>query len=113
MSTRDPKLYLSEIIDAIEAIEEYTAGITEDEFGRRRLIQDGVVRRIEIIGEAARQLPQEVKDQYANVPWIDIVGMRNRVIHEYFGGRIDRVWNAVQRDLPELKAEARRILSRL
>jgi len=81
------------------------AGISRDEFFGTRLIQDAVIRRIEIIGEAARQLPAELTDRYPGIPWADIVGMRNRVIHGYYGVVLDRVWNTVEQDLPVLRAE--------
>jgi len=103
--SRDPRLYLDDIIEAIDVIADYMAGISRDEFFGTRLIQDAVIRRIEIIGEAARQLPAELTDRYPGIPWADIVGMRNRVIHGYYGVVLDRVWNTVEPDLPVLRAE--------
>ena len=103
--SRDPRLYLDDIIEAIDVIADYMAGISRDEFFGTRLIQDAVIRRIEIIGEAARQLPAELTDRYPGIPWADIVGMRNRVIHGYYGVVLDRVWNTVEQDLPVLRAE--------
>lgn len=106
---RDPRLYLDDIAEAIEAIEEYTSGITYEAFSETRLVQDAVIRRVEIIGEAARRLPQQFKDSFADTPWVDIVGMRNRVTHEYFGVLLDRIWLVVQRDLPILKRQIERM----
>ncbi|MCL4543687.1 MAG: DUF86 domain-containing protein [Chloroflexi bacterium] len=88
---RDPRLYLDDILEAIAAIAEYTQGVSQEEFLRNRLLQDAVVRRIEIIGEAANQLPQEAKEKALDIPWTDMVGMRNRVIHGYFGVSLARV----------------------
>jgi len=110
---RDPRLYLDDIAEAIDVIAEYTAGLSRDEFLTRRLIQDGVIRRIEIIGEAARHLPTELTNRYPDISWVDIVGMRNRVIHEYHGVLLDRVWNTVQNDLPVLRAAVRELQQHL
>ena len=103
--SRDPRLYLDDILESIEAVDEYTQDMDEERFFSSRLIQDAVFRRLEVIGEAARQLPQEIKDSHPGVPWADIVGMRNRLTHEYFGVLLDRVWNVVRRDLPVLRAQ--------
>lgn len=103
--TRDPGLYIDEILESIEAIAEYTRSLTEEEFERSRLIQDAVVRRLEVIGEAARQLPLRIKEGHPEIPWPDIVAMRNRLTHEYFGVLLDRVWKVVRDDLPALKAQ--------
>ena len=100
---RDPRLYLQDIAQSIEDIESYTVGMTESEFRASRLVQDAVVRRLEIIGEAARQLPAEVRSQYPAIPWRRIVGLRNRLTHEYFGILIERIWHVIERDLPLLK----------
>ena len=102
---RDPRLYLDDIIQAIAAIERYTQGLTKQDFDQNELVQDGVLRRLEVIGEAARHIPQELQTQAPEIPWRRIVGMRNRLTHEYFGILIDRVWNVVQQDLPPLRSK--------
>jgi uncharacterized protein with HEPN domain len=101
--SRDPLLYLDDIYEAMEMIGDYTEGMAREEFLRNRLVQDAVIRRIEIIGEAAARLPEGIKNQYSEIPWQDIVGMRNHIVHAYFGLLLDRVWNVVQQDLPSLK----------
>lgn len=103
--SRDPRLYIMDILEAIEAITEYTEGLTEAEFTDRRMVQDAVFRRIEIIGEAARQLPTEIKDRAPEIPWVDIVGMRNRLTHEYFGVLPERAWSVIEFDLPILRVK--------
>lgn len=99
----DDTVYLKHIRDAIERIETYTEGLTEDEFKNDSLVQDGVIRQIGIIGEAAKQLSEEARNDIDDVPWNDIAGMRDKLIHGYFGVDLDTVWDTVQDDIPELK----------
>src|SRR5262249_20386827 len=98
--SRDPRLYLDDIAEAIDAIERYTAGVSQQTFLSTTMIEDAVIRRIEIIGEAARHLPRKLTDRHPEIPWIDVVGTRNRVVHEYHGVVLDRIWNTIQHDLP-------------
>ncbi len=106
---RDLRLYIHDIIDCIEIIEQHTNGVSEEDFYDNVLVQDGVIRRLEIIGEAVKHIPKRVREKYPSVPWQDIVGMRNRLIHEYFGVQLRRAWKVVQEDLPLLKATVLRI----
>jgi uncharacterized protein with HEPN domain len=110
---RDVRLYLDDILESIQAIEEYTEGITYQQFNTNRLLQDGVVRRLEIIGEAARHLPKDLTDRYSDIPWRRIAGMRNRLTHEYFGILLERVWEVIERDLPILKVNIRKMIEHL
>ena len=102
--------YLRHILDAIGRIEEYTQGITEEEFYQQYLIQDGVIRQLEIIGEATKQLSKELRDSHALIPWKDIAGMRDKLIHHYFGVDIDEVWLTAKDDIHILKSEVELIL---
>ncbi|MEA3350561.1 MAG: HepT-like ribonuclease domain-containing protein, partial [Chloroflexota bacterium] len=77
--------YLRHILDAIGRIEEYIQGVTEEEFNQRYLVQDGVIRQLEIIGEATKQLSKELRNSRELIPWKDIAGMRDKLIHQYFG----------------------------
>jgi uncharacterized protein with HEPN domain len=101
----DDELYLQHILEAIERIETYTEGIERDAFRKDSMAQDAVIRQLEVLGEAASQLSDETRDQYGMVPWQDITGMRNKLIHGYFGVDVDVVWKTVQEDLPQLKRE--------
>ena len=100
---RDPKVYLEDILECIKQIEEYTNAITFAEFDNDVKTQDAVMRRIEIIGEAVKKLPNDFRSQYSDIPWKEIAGMRDVLIHEYAGVLLERVWNTVKEDLLPLK----------
>lgn len=106
---RDAGVYLDDIRESITKIEEYTCDISEDNFFESGQIQDSVVRRLEIIGEAVKNLPPEFKKKYPDIPWRDIADTRNILIHEYFGVNIERVWLVVKNDLPDLKKKLEKI----
>jgi uncharacterized protein with HEPN domain len=89
---KDDAVYLRHILDAIEQIKTYLEGIPEDEFLQTRLVQDAVVRQLEIIGEATRNLSTEFRKKYSEVPWSQIIGLRNRIAHDYLNVDIQIVW---------------------
>ncbi len=103
MPKRDADLLVEDILAAIGKIEGYTRGITRDAFLADDKTIDAVVRNLEIIGEAARRMPSEFVTAYPGVPWQQIAGLRNRVVHEYFGLDLEIVWQIIERDLPQLK----------
>jgi uncharacterized protein with HEPN domain len=103
MSERATRVILEEMLESAQAIQEYASGLTLDEFRSQRMAQDAVIRRIEILGEAARSLPAEFTQQHPAVPWPQVVAMRNRLIHGYFSVDLDLTWTVVQRDIPELE----------
>ena len=100
---------LLDILEAIERIEKY-AEEGKDVFEADELIQTWVLHHIAIIGEACRTLPDDFQARYSNVPWADIVAMRNILVHHYFGIDTNAVWSVVERDLPELKLNIQTIL---
>jgi len=110
MSNRDDRFYLLHILDAIEQIEEYVADCDEARFLSTRLVQDGVIRQFEIIGEATKNLAPETRAAAADIPWKDIAGMRDKLIHQYFGVDLPSVWLTFKEDLPVLKAAVIRLL---
>ena len=109
--TRDDSIYLRHILDAINAIEEYLRGVNRKQFKATRLIQDGTIREIEVIGQAVKYLSKDIRKSYPEVPWQDIAGMRDKLIHGYFGVDIEKVWDTAKEDLPTLKKQVIGILS--
>jgi len=98
------KLYIRHILDAIFTIGQYMSGVEYEDFLGNKLKQDGIIRELEIIGEASKQLSLEFKEKYSDIPWKDIAGMRDKLIHEYFGVDLNAVWETVEDDLPILKS---------
>ncbi len=107
MSKRDPLVLLEDIILAIQKIGRYTSQMDHDAFLRDDLVIDAVARNLEIIGEATRQLPEEFKHVHTQIPWTQIAGLRNRIVHDYFGLDLEIIWEIVQRDLPGLEKQVR------
>ena len=108
---RDESVYLQHILDAITKVETYLRGIDESAFYRNPLIQDGVIRQIEVLGEATKHLSEELRHQSPQLPWEDIAGMRDKLIHGYFGVDLEKVWLTAIDDLPVFKEEIKKILS--
>jgi uncharacterized protein with HEPN domain len=111
--SRSPEILLGDILEAADLLSKYTAGMTRDDFAENVEKQDSVARRLEIVGEAGKGLPQELRDRYPKVPWRDIAGARDVLIHEYFRIDIDLAWDMVQTDIPELASQVRTILEEL
>lgn len=108
--SRDPSLYLEDIVEACEKIQRYTRGMTFDQFVEDERTMDAVVRNLEIIGEASRHIPEELTCQYPEVEWGRIVALRNIVAHEYFGVDEEIIWDVVQNKIPRLLEQIQRIL---
>ncbi len=105
MSKRQPILYLQDILNSLEKIEHYIQNSSFEQFQRDEKTIDAVVRNLEIIGEAARNIPSEFRDQHSAIPWEKMVSMRNKVLHEYFGVDEEILWKTVTEDLLTLKTQ--------
>lgn len=103
MAKHNDLVYLEHVMDAISKVEEYITGIDEAKFKSTSLIQDGVIRQIEIIGEALRNVSREFREKYSYLPWDDAIGMRDKLIHDYMGVDLEKVWETATLDIPRLK----------
>ena len=106
---RDIKSSIEDILESCLKIDEYTKGVNENDFYENTQMQDAVLRRLEVMGEAAKNIPQEMRDKYPQIPWKNIAGMRDVLIHAYFGVNIKRVWKVVKVDIPTVKDNILRV----
>ncbi|MBI1741763.1 DUF86 domain-containing protein [Candidatus Acetothermia bacterium] len=102
MSERTDRDFLSDIKEAIHRIEAYTGGMTYEAFLADIKTQDAVIRNLEIIGEATKNLSEELRAKHPDIPWKSMAGVRDRLIHHYFGVNLDIVWQVVTSELPKV-----------
>jgi len=102
--------YVEDIIDAMDDAVSCVEGVKREDLVKDRKTIYAVVRALEIIGEAVKRIPAGVRDRYPQIPWKDMAGMRDKLIHEYFGVNIKRVWKTVKEDIPNLKPLFEKIL---
>ena len=107
---KDSLVYLQHILDSIEKIEGYLKEVSFDIFAQNEMMVGATVRELEIIGEAATNIDKIIKEKYRDVPWNEMIGMRHRLIHEYFGVDIGVVWETCQSNLPDLKEKISSII---
>lgn len=110
MKKRDYRMFLEDILDSMNQIESYTLGMTYQDFSIDRKTIDSVIRNIEIIGEASKNIPKTFREKYPDIPWNRMVGLRNVAIHAYFGIDLDNIWKTITSNIPPVKAEIKRIL---
>ncbi|MCC5913850.1 MAG: DUF86 domain-containing protein [Balneolaceae bacterium] len=110
MSKRKPDVYLQDILESISHIQHFLDGVSEKEFHKNVEKQDAVLRRLEIIGEAVKHLPDGIRENHPDVPWRQIAGMRDIIIHEYFGVTMDMIWVVATEDIHDLKANVEEII---
>jgi uncharacterized protein with HEPN domain len=110
---RDLRLYLDDILDAIEKIGNYVEGLSFEEFSADSKTVDAIVRNFEIIGEATKRIPLETKEKYPQIPWKMMAGTRDKLIHEYFGVNLQVLWKAVKEDLPPVKRSVKPLLEKM
>ena len=109
---KEDKVYLHHILNAVNNVEDFIKGIEKAEFIKNALVSSAVIRQLEVIGEAVKKLSFGLKKSYPDVPWRDIAGLRNKLIHEYFGVDLSLVWIIALRDLPALKLVVKEMLSK-
>ena len=110
---RDARLYLDDILLALEKIENYTKSMTEGEFIKDEKTIDAVIRNFTVLGEAVKNISSSVRTKYPDIPWRSIAGMRDKLIHEYFGIRYDVVWKTIRTRIPSIKDKIKEILAHL
>ncbi len=106
---RDYTLYLKDILSAMESIEKFVAGMTFDEFMKDEKTVDAVIRKFEVIGEATKRIPEEIRLKHQDVPWKEMAAMRDRLIHFYFGVDYNLVWQAIKDRIPQVKPHIQKI----
>lgn len=107
---RDTRLFIEDILESIKNIEDFTSGLDKEKLSKDRLRQSAVIRQLEIIGEAVKNIPTSFRDKYPNIPWRKIAGFRDILSHVYFGVSMGRVWNIIEKDLPNLKKEIEKVI---
>lgn len=108
---KDDLVFVSHILESITKIEKYVEGLTSNDFANNDLVQDGVIRNFEIVGEATKHLSISFREKHLEIPWKKIAGMRDILIHDYLGIDIFSVWDTIEKDLPELKRNLEDILN--
>lgn len=111
--TRDIRDYVNDIYAAMEAAENFVSDCTYEDFLEDRKTQYAVIRALEIIGEAAKNVPDDVRQKYPSIPWKDLTGIRDKLIHAYFGVNLEVVWLSVKEDIPQAKPVIRCLLEEL
>jgi len=112
MSKRRDEAFVNDIKEALTRIENYTKAVDYKAFLKKTIIQDAVVRNLEIIGEAVKNLSKDLKERYKDIEWKDLAGLRDKIIHHYFGIKWSIVWSIIKDKIPELKEKIDGIIKR-
>lgn len=114
MKSKEDSVYIKHILESIDNIEMWTKDASFEDFSEdSELLQSAVIRQLEIIGEAAGKVSEELKDKYNEIPWKKVIGMRNRLIHEYMSIDLPLTWGVVQEEVPKIKTQLEKILKTL
>lgn len=106
---KDSLVFIEHIIESIKNIESFMKKISKEAFFKNKEKQSAVIRQIEVVGEAVKNLPKDFRNKYYNIPWNDIAGMRDKLMHHYFGVNLETVWKTVKEDVPNLKSKILKI----
>ncbi len=109
---KDSLIFIKHILDSINKIENFVKGFSKEHFFKDEKTQDAVIRRIEVIGEAVKNIPSAFRDNYPEIPWTKIAGMRDKLMHHYFGIDLETVWKVVNENIPQLKKDMEEILQK-
>jgi len=107
--TRDYIDYIDDILNSVEELEEFIEGMDYETFSSDRKTENAVIRSLEVMGEAAAKIPDTIRDKYPDIPWKRMVGMRNKLIHDYFGVDLDIIWAVSTEEIPPLKVHIKRL----
>ena len=110
---KDDSIFVSHILDSIQKIEEFSRDVSKEDFFDSVLLQDAIIRRIEIIGEASKNVSDSLKSKYPEIPWNEMARTRDKLIHGYFGIDLDLTWDIVEDDISELKDKIRIVVDDL
>jgi len=103
MKNRDYNIFIEDILEAMNKIERYIRGLKYEEFVKNEMAVDAVIRNLEIIGEASKNIPEDIKEKYSKIPWKRMIGLRNIAIHEYFGVDLSIIWEIITKNIPETR----------
>ena len=109
---KDRLVFITHILESINKIETYTKNLTKEKLTKDEKIQDAIIRRIEIIREAAKNLPDDFRNKYSEVEWSEIIRTRDKIVHHYFGVDLNIIWSIIKKEIPNLKKKIKSILEK-